>query len=290
MSPEHLVATAGTRLFVEARGDPAALPMFVLHGGPGLDHWSFGDYLDPLAERGHCRLLLVDERGQGRSARDVDPATLTLEQMAADVSGLAESLSLERYAVFGHSFGSFVALQHAVDRPGAAAGTIVSGGVASARWLGGVAAALEQFEPPELREQVSDSWAREASVTTEGEVAQLWADQAPFHFADPRDPRIGEYLARTAPARYAPEVLARFAAAQYGGIEVEDRLGTVSQPVLVLSGRHDRTCPPEAGAEMASRLPRARHVVFEHSGHLFFVEEQEAFLAEVGAFCDAIRS
>src|SRR6476660_5617441 len=90
-----------TELFVEERG--TGFPLLVLHGGPGLDHTMFGDRLDPLGDA--CRLLFVDQRGQGRSGPS-DPGTWTLARMAADVSALAKALGLERYAVLGHSFGA----------------------------------------------------------------------------------------------------------------------------------------------------------------------------------------
>jgi hypothetical protein len=44
-----------TALFVVEVGEPAGHPMVVLHGGPGIDHHEFGDYLDPLADRGTAR-------------------------------------------------------------------------------------------------------------------------------------------------------------------------------------------------------------------------------------------
>ena len=84
---------------------------------------------------------------------------------------------------------------------------------------------LSRFEPVVLREQVQASWAREAHVQTAEEFAQLMADQLPFHFADPLDPRIADYLERTKDTVYAPDVLRTFSANGYGGIEVEDRLG-----------------------------------------------------------------
>jgi pimeloyl-ACP methyl ester carboxylesterase len=60
---------------------------------------------------------------------------------------LARALRLNRYAVLGHSFGAFVALQNAVDYQGMAAQTIVSSGVASMRWLEAVEPNLLSFEP-----------------------------------------------------------------------------------------------------------------------------------------------
>jgi proline iminopeptidase len=268
-----------TRLYVVERGN--GYPLLVFHGGPGLDHHSFGNYLDPLADE--YRLILVDQRSNGRSDRAPEE-TWTLEQMAADVSALAQALELGQYAVLGHSYGAFVVLQHAVEFPDDAAQTIVSSGIPSARFLEHVSKNLAAFEPVELREQVTSSWEREKSVQTQEEVAELLHDQWPFQFADPHDPRIEEYERRTAGSIYSTDVLRRFASEEYGGIEVEDRLHDVTQPVLVLAGRHDRTCSVEASQAIAAGAPRGELVVFESSGHMSFVEENDAYVRTVRDF------
>ena len=286
----RLVEVADTKLYVEERGEPSAFPLLVFHGGPGLDHTEFGDYLDPLAEGGSYRLVLVDERACGRSDRTAPRGTWTLGRMAQDVSDLAASLGVRGgYATLGHSYGAFVVLQHAVDHPGEPRGTVVSSGVAAARWLDGVDRQLAAFEPAELREQVTLSWARETEVRTEDEAAVLMGDQWPFHFREPRGAALTDYLRRTAGlARYAPDVIRHFAAQDYGGIDVEHRLGEATHPVLVLAGRHDRVCPVGASQDMAYRLPDAELVVFENSAHMTFAEEQDNYLAAVRQFLDQI--
>jgi pimeloyl-ACP methyl ester carboxylesterase len=279
----RLVDIGDTRLHVVEMG--AGLPLLVLHGGPGLDHREFGDYLDPLADEFH--LVLVDQRSQGRSARAPE-ATWTLQQMAADITALARALGFGEYASLGHSYGAFVVLQHAVDFPGHAARTVVSNGVPSTRYLAQVFDNLATFEPVSLRTQVTSSWDREKHAHTPGDVESLLRDQLPFQFGDPLDPRIAEYERRSSGAVYAPDVLRRFASDEsYGGIEVEDRLSQVTQPVLVLSGRKDRTCVVAAAEAIARGIPDARLVVFEHSGHMTFVEENEAYLDAVRGFLRA---
>jgi pimeloyl-ACP methyl ester carboxylesterase len=270
-----------TELYVVERG--SGYPIIVLHGGPGLDHHEFADYLDPLCDE--YRLLLVDQRGQGRSGRStVD--TWTLSQMARDVGLLGRAMNLERYAVLGHSYGAFVALQHAVDVPDRRGETIVSGGLPSSRFLDRIEANLAKFEPVELREQVAASWARETEVSSPEEMEKLTAEQMPFHFRDSRDPRIDDYNRRTSGAVLSPEVLKHFAAQGYGGIEVEDRLRYIRHPVLVLGGRHDRTCSVEASETMATAIPAADLVIFESSGHMTFVEENGPYLDAVRTFLE----
>jgi proline iminopeptidase len=280
----RLVTIGDTRLHVVERG--RGYPLIVLHGGPGVDHCMFGDYLDPLGDE--YRLLLVDQRAQGRSDRPPEE-TWTLEQMAADVVALARALGLDRHAVLGHSYGAFVALQNAVDFPGAAAQTIVSSGMPATRFLADIDANLAAFEPVELRERVTASWEREKHVRTTEEVEDLLRDQWPFHFREVNDELIADYERRTAEAAYSPDVLRRFANEEYGGIEVEGRLGEVTQPVLVLAGRHDRTCSVKAAEATAAGIPNAELVVFESSGHMTFVEENERYLDVVRDFLTRSR-
>jgi proline iminopeptidase len=173
----RLVDIGDTRLWVLEMG--AGHPLILLHGGPGLDHTELRPWLDPLSRR--FRLVFVDQRSQGRSDRTTED-TWRLERMAEDVSALADAMDLDRYAVFGQSFGSFVALQHAVDH-GTATHYVLAGCVPGARWLDRVEKNLAALEPPELRDRVMASWERESTVQTEEEVRELWREQLPFHFA-----------------------------------------------------------------------------------------------------------
>jgi pimeloyl-ACP methyl ester carboxylesterase len=209
----RLIDIGDTSLYTVERG--RGYPVIILHGGPGLDHHMFGDYLDALTD--DYRLILVDQRANGRSGRPPED-TWTLEQNAKDVGLLAKAMGLDRYAVLGHSF--------------------------------------------------------------------LISDQLPFHFADPFDPRIAELEQRMAGTVYSPEVLRKFSSEDYGGIEVEDRLGDIPQPVLVLAGRYDRTCSVEAAEFIAVNVPNAELVVFEKSAHMTFVEENERYVTTVRAFLD----
>ncbi|GIK66074.1 MAG: amino acid amidase [Chloroflexota bacterium] len=283
MADGRLVDIGDTQLYIVERGQ--GYPLIVLHGGPGLDHHMFGDYLDALTD--HYRLILVDQRSQGLSPMTPD-STWTIPQMAQDVVSLAQALGLNEYAVLGHSFGAMVALQNAVDFPGAAAQTIVSSGVPSAsKYLGPhVQFHIENFEPLELREQVAASWERETIAQTQEDVASLLTDQFPYHFRDPFSPLIQEMWQRTVGAVYAPDVLRHFSTQAYGGIEVEDQLGHVTQPVLVLAGRYDRACSIPAAEAIATGIPNAQLVIFENSGHMTYIEENERYLRKVRQFLD----
>ena len=73
-------------------------------------------------------------------------------------------------------------------------------------------------------------------------------------------------------------------------IEVADRLAEVPQPVLVLAGRYDRTCVPAASEAIAAAVPSAELHVFEESGHMTYVEQEQEYVAVVRAFLDRVTT
>jgi proline iminopeptidase len=107
-----VVVTNGTTLHYEVDGDRR--PCVVLHGGLGLDHVVYRRTLEPLTDT--LQLVYVDHRGNGQSASG-DLATVTIEQLADDVAALADALGLERFLLFGHSYGGFVAQEFALRHP-----------------------------------------------------------------------------------------------------------------------------------------------------------------------------
>lgn len=270
----------GVRIYYKSVGPGQNLPLFVLHGGPGLDHTEMHPWLDPLKDM--FRLIYVDLRGQGRSER-VDPATLSLEVFADDITGLAEALDLPAYAVLGHSFGSFVALAHAIHS-GTATHYVISGGTASfSKSAVEIQANLEAFEPEALRDDVTRSWAMEPHVKTQADVAELMRLQMPFHFASVETEAYRRYMAQAEQTVYAPEVLAYFAAHEYP-IEYEDRLGTIHRPTLVLTGERDRTCTPRAARDLHAGIPGSELVILPDAGHMTFVEQPDLYFAALRDF------
>lgn len=275
----ELVDIGTTRLYVEERGTGS--PVLVLHGGPGADHTELLGPLTPLAE--DFRMLFVDQRSQGRSDRTVRE-TWTIAHAARDVVDLAAALQLDHYGVLGHSYGALVALQHAVDFPGAAAASVVSHGVPSARWYR-LGEELAKLEPEPVRCRVEAAWQALASASTSAETARLIAEQMPFHFRDPQDARISEVNKVILQEMvHTPDVTNHMSSSDFGGFDVEEQLGDIPQPVLVLTGRYERTCPAEAAHFVAERIPRAELVVFEESAHCSYVEEPDRYVSVVRGF------
>jgi proline-specific peptidase len=258
-------------------GPASGHPLILLHGGPGLDHHELRPWLDPLAGAG-VRLLYVDERGQGASPR-VDPATLSLQVFAHDIDRLARALDLAEFSVLGHSFGAFIALSHALER-GSASGYIVSAGVASTpALLADLEREIESFEPAYLREQIRRSWDQEPNLRTVEQAREVIAAQWPFHFWE-----MGDAYSRFVQVDetvHAPEVLAHFASSGYGNFEWLDHLRWISRPMLVISGRYDRTCTLARSQEIHREVEDSELVVIEKAAHMSHVEQPKAFIDAV---------
>jgi proline iminopeptidase len=276
------ISIDGITIFVLPVGAESNYPLFVIHGGPGLDHTEMSPWLDSLSDT--FRLLYIDLRGQGCSQR-VDPATLTLSRFALDVTKLAGALNLRDYAVLGHSFGSFVTLAHAIEQ-GGASHYVLSGCTASfTNTAPEIQHHLETFEPVEMRDQVTRSWALEVEAKTPEDVARLMAMQMPFHFATTQSEGYRRYLADVAQGRaiYAPEVLAYFSANEYA-IEYEDQLGVIIKPTLVMTGAYDRTCTPRASRALHAGIPGSELVIVPDAGHMTFIEQPDIYFSTIRAF------
>ena len=261
----------GGSLFVQELG--GGFPLIVLHGGPGMDHTMFRPYLDPLAE--DFRVLYVDQRGQGRSER-VDPAALTLEVFACDVSLLAEALGLDEYAVLGHSFGAIVTTWHAVNLGTATAYVISGGGDSSDKLLADVEASLEAMG--EAGVPIADSWDQEQTVETEEELKELLRIQMPFHFAGDPPPGFGDETIGT------PGVLRHFANVGYGDFDFTPDLGRVEKPTLLVVGEKDRTTTTRAARVLHDGIAGSELVVVPGAGHMSLVEAQDEYLEAVRGF------
>jgi proline iminopeptidase len=273
------VGVGDIELYVHEKGE--GRPLVTLHGGPGLDGSVWFPGLDPLVEHGF-RVLAVDHRGNGRSDAG-DPALWTVARMADDVEELVRGLELADAVVIGWSFGSFVAQSH-MARHGTAAGYVLLGTVAGPEALHDVYDRLAVFEPEHLRAQVTESWERESKVETFEECKQLLADQMPFHVADPEGPLV-RWLNEHDRVVYRPDVLRHFASGgDYGLVDHRDALRTFGRPVLVMSGAHDRTTPPESAQELVDAIPGAEHVVIDGAAHMIPYEQPEAFLASLRSF------
>ena len=109
----------GNLVYWETRGNPSGKPALVVHGGPGSGcEGSTGRSFNP----DRYRVVLFDQRGCGRSLPHAsDPATdmsvNTTEHLLADIEKLREELGIERWLMFGGSWGSTLILAYAERHP-----------------------------------------------------------------------------------------------------------------------------------------------------------------------------
>jgi 3-oxoadipate enol-lactonase len=140
-----LITVKDVELYYESHGSGA--PLVVL-GGLGLDVSEMGRLTGPLAEK--FRVISVDNRGTGRSAKPAGP--YSIEQMAGDAAGLMDRLDLPRAHVAGISLGGRIAMALALDWPERVDRLVLiatSPRAAGARWL--VRAGMMVADLPVLR-------------------------------------------------------------------------------------------------------------------------------------------
>ena len=101
-------------LYVEEVGNPDGVPALFLHGGPGAGCEPYHRrFFDP----DRYRVVLFDQRGAGRSTPHADLSNNTTWDLVADIEKIRETLGIERWVVFGGSWGSTLALAYAQTHP-----------------------------------------------------------------------------------------------------------------------------------------------------------------------------
>jgi proline iminopeptidase len=111
-------------LYLEEVGDPEGLPAVFLHGGPGAGCEPYHRrFFDP--ER--YRVVLFDQRGAGRSTPHAELSQNTTQDLIGDIEKIREHLGIERWLVFGGSWGSTLALAYAQAHPQRVRALVVRG-------------------------------------------------------------------------------------------------------------------------------------------------------------------
>ena len=101
-------------LHIEECGNPQGLPVVFVHGGPGAGCEPFHRrFFDPNI----YRIVLFDQRGAGRSTPHAELADNTTQHLVADMETIRKHLGIERWVVFGGSWGSTLGLIYAETHP-----------------------------------------------------------------------------------------------------------------------------------------------------------------------------
>ena len=260
-------------------------PILFIHGGPGSSHSLMYDALAALANEHPC--FFYDQLGSYYS-----PATLTDEQMciehfADEINRILPQLHNKQVLLFGHSWGGAVAAYYTLNNPEKVKGLILSCPLLSTqRWIEDCNLLLSQL-PHDVQETIEKC---EKEGTTDSPAYQeadaLFSSQ---HFLRTTDQTILQmkgkhkkkftkkvYNTMWGPSEFSCSgILSEF--------DIFDRLHEITIPTLLLCGEHD-TARPETMKMAQAEIKNATVSVIPESGHLAFLDNNFAYVAEVDLF------
>lgn len=270
-------------LYVEEVGTPAGIPAVFLHGGPGAgcEPWH-RQFFDP----DRYRVILFDQRGAGRSRPHADLEENTTWHLVEDMEWLRRHFGIERWLVFGGSWGSTLALAYAERYPERVSALVLRGIFLcrehEIRWFYQEGASRifpdywEDFLAPVAPEDRGDLLkAYHRLLTGKDELRRMAAAQAwsvwegrcatlepnPDVVAHFRDPHVALAMARIESHYFVhraflePDQLLRDA----------HRIAEI--PGIIVHGRYDLICPVENAWELHRAWPRSELAIQPHSGH-----------------------
>ncbi|WP_035865960.1 prolyl aminopeptidase [Cryptosporangium arvum] len=282
----------GQSVYWEESGAPDGKPVVFLHGGPGAgcspDHRRL---FDPAS----YRIVLFDQRGCGRSlphvsAPEADLGANTTWHLVEDIERLREHLGIERWQVFGGSWGSTLALAYAETHPSRVS-ELVLRGIFTLR-----KSEIDWFYEGPAANLVPDLWERYATAVPE-------ADRVPGKFVeayrrllfDP-DPAVhgpaavawSTWEASNLTLRPRPGLVDKYREPAYatafarienhyfthGGWFTEGQLiadaGRLAGiPTVIVQGRYDLCTPAITAWDLHRALPEATFVLVDDAGHSF---------------------
>ena len=274
----------GHRIYYEESGDPAGKPVVFVHGGPGGGtNPSQRRIFDPAA----YRIVLFDQRGCGRSTPHASLNGNTTWHLVADMERLRDHLGIERWQVFGGSWGSTLTLAYAETHP-ERVDEIVLRGVFLLRkreldwyYAGGAAALFpdewEKFLAPIPREEHGDliaAYYRRLTGADEGaklEAARAWSmwEGATLSLL-PNPGRVSNFGSD----RFA-EAFARIECHFFingGFLETEnwllENVGRIRDiPGVIVQGRYDVATPVRSAWDLHKAWPEADFRIVADAGH-----------------------
>lgn len=199
-----------------AEAGSEGVPLICLHQTPrSCDE--FAELLPLVAPS--RRIIAMDMYGFGQSAKPEGPQTI--EQYASSVLHLADALELDHFSVLGHHTGAVVAIEVAGAAPGRVQAVVLSS---------------PSYTGPEYRAGHADGPGVDSAQIDDhgGHLMTWWQQREPFY--PPRRPDLLNRFVRDALAPGVDPAEGHLACARYG---MENRIGLVSAPVLILGGDAD---------------------------------------------------
>lgn len=250
-------------------------PMFIMHGGSGLDHTYFRPWLDPLGEQ--TQLIYYDQYGQGRSTRPQSYDEISMESWADEADALRASLGHERIILLGHSYGGFIAQTYALRHPEHLDGLILCDTAPALDYPDVIMANAQRRGTPEQVQAFITGIS--APVADDATFRQLWTTILPLYFQH-YDPQLA--AAQDAAMHYSAGAFNQGMGKIIPTFNTLNRLHEITTPTLVLAGSDDWITPPAQGAErLHAKIPNSQLAIFADSGHFPFIEDQAKFIETV---------
>jgi len=278
----HLPVGGPHQLYYEQSGNPRGAPVVFLHGGPGAGsspvHRRF---FDPA----HYRIVVFDQRGAGRSKPLGDITDNTTPHLVADIEKLRTHLGIERWTVFGGSWGSTLALAYAETHPDRVKALVLRGIFLCRK------SEIDWFLYG-MRVLAPEIWRDFTEYLPEAERRDLLKNYYK-RLIDP-DPKVHMPAARkwsvyegtcctllpspeTVRAFEEPRfalTLARLEAHYFTNrlfLEEDELIAGVGRlrriPAVIVQGRYDLVCPPSSADHLALAWPEAKLIMVPDAGH-----------------------
>lgn len=255
----------GVNLYYEVYGSGEPLLMIE---GLGYSTWMWHRQINYFAR--HFKVIIFDNRGVGDSDKPDYP--YTIEMMARDAAGLLKKLGIDKAHVLGVSMGGLIAQQLAILFPQYINKLVLCctshGGPNSIPMPKEIIELLnnidDKMSPEERLEQaMSPAFSPGYMEDNPTEIQQIitWRLEKPT----PRNAWLHQFMAATT-------------------FNVEDSVGSIDVPVLILSGDQDRVLPVENAYMIQEKIPHSRLKIFPGAGHMFFWEKAQEFNKTVYSF------
>ena len=272
----------GHRVYVEQCGNPDGMPVVVLHGGPGGGcSPAMRRYFDPE----FYRVILFDQRGCGRSRPHASVDNNTTWHLVDDIELIRETMGIDKWVVFGGSWGATLALIYAISHPSRVANLVLRstflmtkgeldwfyGGGAGQFWPD-VWRQFTDMIPADEQDDLIAAYSQRlfsGNMASETKYARAWASWENTLASIRNDGPVGD-----SPAEFARAFsrLENHYFANLGFLEcdgwIEANLDKIADiPGTVVQGRYDMICPPTAAFRLTEGWPASTLRIIPRAGH-----------------------
>lgn len=279
---QMLAVGEGHRLYVEQCGNPAGIPVVVLHGGPGGGcSPAMRRYFDPSV----YRIILFDQRGCGRSRPHASVEDNTTWHLVRDIELIRETLGVDRWVVFGGSWGATLGLIYAETHPDRVAYLVLRGvflmtepeldwfyGGGAGKFWPEVWRRFTAMVPHDERGDLIAAYNKRlfsGDVIEETRFARAWAGWENALASIQSEGFVGESPAEYARAfaRLENHYFTNRGFLEQDGQILRDAGRLADIPGTIVQGRYDMICPPVSAFALSELWARADLRMIGLSGH-----------------------